>query len=272
MSRTLLDMENFSSINNTYRGRIAPTPSGYLHVGNIQTFKIAQSRANQNKGALILRIEDIDSDRCKDEYLTACIEDLKKASIICNEGYGIGGKYAPYIQSQRIFFYKDILKFLIENKFVYQCFCSRSDIAKKSKPSPFDESEKVFPIELRNDSHPIDLENFFKYNWRFRVPDNKKISFKDDLLGEQSFTTNQDFGDFLVWRKSDAPSYELAVVADDIAMKITEVVRGQDLLLSTAKQLLLYSALNATPPLFAHCPLILGADNKKLSKSSRYKC
>jgi len=262
-------MNNFSSINNPYRGRIAPTPSGYLHAGNISTFKIAQERAQEKNGSLTLRIEDIDKDRCKDIYLSACIEDLKKFDITCNEGYGIGGEFAPYIQSERIAFYKKNLQNLIEHGFVYQCFCSRSEIAEKSNPSAFDENEKIFPKELRNESTPSLLENFTKYNWRFKVPNDIKISFFDELQGAQTFSDNIDFGDFLVWRKSDAPSYELAVVADDIAMKITEVVRGADLLLSTAKQLLLYSALNATPPRFAHCPLVLGDNNKKLSKSTR---
>lgn len=255
-----------------YRGRIAPTPSGVLHAGNIATFKIAQERARKQNGTLVLRIEDIDSCRSKPELVEQVYADLKKAGITWDEGDDVGGNFAPYTQSKRTDFYKSALLKLIELDLVYPSNASRKEIKSLAKMSQqkFEDCppEAIFPTELRPKNFDKNA-NIFNQNWRFKVPENEEIFFHDELLGDITLTSQVDFGDFLVWRKSDEPSYELAVVVDDIAMQITEVVRGSDLLVSTARQLLLYSAFNATPPKFAHTPIIKDPlTNNKLSKSS----
>ncbi|MBR4597524.1 MAG: tRNA glutamyl-Q synthetase [Opitutales bacterium] len=249
----------------TYRGRIAPTPSGFLHIGHLQTFKTACARAKKCGGKIVLRIEDIDSARCKKEYIEQIFTDLKNAGIEWDEGPGKGGNFAPYAQSQRFDLYKKRLEELIEKKKVYPCFASRAQIKEKAKICPGN-GEAIFPIELRPKKWEMPRD-IFKCNWRFMVGEASPIEFFDEMCGAQKFIPQRDFGDFLVWRKSGEPSYELAVVADDIAMEITEVVRGMDLLVSTARQILLYRAFGAEIPKFAHCPLILDESGKKLSKS-----
>ncbi len=203
----------------SYRGRVAPTPSGFLHIGHIATFSTAMKRAQERDGQLVLRIEDIDRERCKAQYIQACVEDLKLAGIECTEGFGIGGDFAPYIQSERFSFYKDALKKLIDSGYVYSCESSRSEIARLAKfPSRTFEHcpmEAIFPTSLRPSKNKIP-EDIFAHNWRFKTPF-ASVDFIDNNLGAQSFIGQQDFGDFLVWRKSGAPSYELAVVVDDIA-------------------------------------------------------
>ncbi|MBO5254315.1 MAG: UvrB/UvrC motif-containing protein [Opitutales bacterium] len=273
--RNFLDA-NFPNSVKKYRGRIAPTPSGLLHIGHANTFKIAQQRAKQNNGDLILRIEDIDTERCSQQFIDEAIKDLNSINIICNEGYNIGGKYAPYQQSKRTEFYWKIMQELITKKVVYPSTASRSEIKSISKfPNrifSFCQTEPIFPTELRNLNFDLnELENPRLINWRFKVPDNKPITFKDNRTGEHTFVAGEDFGDFLVWRKADAPSYELAVVADDHDMQVTEVVRGEDLLLSTARQILIYNALGWDIPEFYHCKLVKDEEGNKISKSSLQK-
>ncbi|MBO6103442.1 MAG: tRNA glutamyl-Q synthetase [Opitutales bacterium] len=256
--------------NAPYRGRIAPTPSGILHAGNIATFKTAFERARASGGSLVLRIEDIDFERSKPELVKRCYADLKSAGLSWDEGDDVGGPFAPYTQSKRLDFYRRALLRLIELGLAYPSSASRSEIKSLARPAVRRvedcEVEPIFPTELRpkNFGMPKDV---FSRNWRFKVPFGEKIEFFDKIKGEQCFVSQEDFGDFLVWRKCGAPSYELAVVVDDIEMQITEVVRGADLLLSTARQILLYRALGAAPPDFAHCPILRGANGEKLSKS-----
>lgn len=250
----------------TYRGRIAPTPSGFLHLGHIATFKTACERAKLFNGKIILRIEDIDSSRSREIYIEQIFKDLKSVGIVCDEGAEIGGKFAPYYQSKRLDFYKKRLEFLIAKGFAYPSNASRQEIKNNAKISANkDFPEAIFPTNLRPKNFEIP-KDIFAFNWRFKVPENLTVEFFDELMGKQKFTCQIDFGDFLVWRKTGEPSYELAVVSDDIDMEITEVVRGSDLLLSTARQILLYRAFDETPPKFAHCPL-LKYNGKKLSKS-----
>ena len=248
-----------------YRGRIAPTPSGFLHIGHLKTFKTACDRARAAGGKIVLRIEDIDSARCKKEYEEQIFKDLKSAKLLWDEGPDIGGEFAPYAQSERFDLYKKRLMELIGKNKVYPCNASRAQIKEKAKINT-KYNEAIFPPELRpkNWETPADI---FACNWRFIVDKTEPVEFFDEICGAQKFCPQQDFGDFLVWRKTGEPSYELAVVADDIAMQITEVVRGQDLLLSSARQIMLYRAFGAAIPKFAHCPLVLDGGGKKLSKS-----
>ena len=263
-----------------YRGRLAPTPTGHLHLGHAKTFWTAQQRAEQSGGALILRIEDLDRDRCKPQYQQHLIEDLRWFGFCWQEGPDIGGDFAPYQQSARLAFYLNSWKQLYQTGTIYPSPHSRKDVAQALSAPHEGDREIIFPTHLR----PTNLEktNWTKtdwdktdepgnVNWRFQVPDGEAITFEDLNLGWQTFVAGKDFGDFIIWRKDGFPSYELSVVADDSTMNITEIVRGEDLLLSTAKQILLYRALGLTIPAFYHCPLVRDEQGKRLAKRDKAK-
>jgi glutamyl/glutaminyl-tRNA synthetase len=250
----------------TYRSRLAPSPTGYLHLGHARTFWIAQERACAQAGTLILRNDDLDQARCKPEFVAAMYEDLKWFGFEWSEGPDCGGEFAPYSQSERTQFYRSALEQLRGGGFIYPCTCSRKDIAAAARaPHAEDNNEPMYPGTCRpKPSHHRQSTN--RFSWRFRVPDGETISFVDGQLGPQQFVAGKDFGDFVVWRPDDVPAYQLACVVDDAAMKITEVVRGADLLKSTARQLLLYRALNLAPPQFCHCPLLMDEAGQRLAK------
>jgi len=250
-----------------YRGRLAPSPTGYLHLGHARTFWTAQERARLNGGALVLRNEDMDAQRFKLEFAAAMLEDLKWFGFQWTEGPDCGGPFAPYNQSERLSFHRAALEKLREGGFIYPCTCSRKDIRTAARaPHAEDDDEPIYPGTCRNKS-PSTLDRLStRFNWRFRVPDGEIISFVDGHFGPQQFIAGTDFGDFVIWRHDDIPAYQLAVVADDDAMQITEVVRGADLLKSTARQLLLYRALGLTRPAFYHCPLMTDDAGVRLAK------
>lgn len=240
-----------------YLGRLAPTPTGYLHLGHAHTFSIAHRRALEAGGRISLRMEDLDPQRCKADFARAAMEDL--------EWLGIEWTGEAVFQSQRRALYLDAWRRLKDAGAIYPCRRSRREI---SSLAPHEE-EAVFPVEWRTDSREASNVHLpAGVNWRFRVPDGVAISFLDKNLGYTEKTTLRDFGDFLVWNRDDIPAYELAVVVDDMAMGITEVVRGADLLTSTARQILLYHALGGTPPAWFHCPLVCDAEGRRLAKRS----
>ena len=248
-----------------YRGRIAPSPTGYLHLGHARTFWTAQERARSDNGVLVLRNEDIDRARCKPEFVSAMIEDLRWFGFTWQEGPDIGGAFAPYNQSERYPLYREALAKLEQGGFIYSCTCSRKDLQSAPRaPHVEEDNEPIYPGTCR-EMRKSQIVNR-KYNWRFRVPDGETISFTDANFGPQQFVAGKDFGDFVVWRNDDVPAYQLACVVDDAAMQITEVVRGADLLVSTARQILLYRALGLTPPQFYHCALMTDETGVRLSK------
>jgi glutamyl-tRNA synthetase len=251
-----------------YRGRIAPTPTGLLHMGHARTFAQAAERAKRANGQLLFRIEDLDAQRCRDDFARQSMDDCRWLGFEWNEGPDIGGPFGPYVQSQRIEYYREIWKQLHATGLIYPCDKSRKDVERALvAPHTEDDQEPIFPIELGPDKNlGSDATEPGNQNWRFRIPLGEEIKFVDQLQGTQSFTAGKDFGDFLIWRKDGFPSYELSVVADDHAMQITEVVRGADLLLSTARQLLIYRALHWTPPQWAHVPLVKDAQGQRLAK------
>ena len=215
-----------------YRGRLAPSPTGYLHLGHAMTFWRAQERCRERNGRMILRIEDLDPDRCRTEFRDATMEDLRWFGLRWDEG--------PYWQSERIALYREAFEKLRASGHIYACTCSRRDVM-NAAGAPHGEDEPIYPGTCRDKN--IDGANA---NWRFRVPDGEVMQFVDGNFGTQTAIAGKDFGDFLVWRKDDVPAYQLAVVVDDAAMEITEVVRGADLLVSTFRQLLVYRALGFT--------------------------
>ncbi len=254
-------------MNGEYRGRIAPTPTGFMHRGHAKTFLTAQKRARERGGRLILRVEDLDRDRCKPEFANALLEDLRWAGLRWDEGPDIEGPGGEYIQSKRTEVFVEAWRALRSESAIFPCDCSRKDVLSAVQAPHNEGGELIYPGTCRNRSTAFRYESeALESNWRMRVPDGETITFTDENLGAQRFVAGVDFGDFLVWRKDGIPSYELAVVADDIAMGITEVVRGEDLLVSTARQLLIYRALGKTPPAFYHCPLVRDASGNRLAK------
>jgi len=195
------------------------------------------------------------------------IEDLHWFGFEWQEGPDCGGPFAPYNQSERFHHYRAALEKLRADGFVYPCTCSRRDIRDAASAPNAENEEPIYLGTCRNKNlSTLDAQLLNRINWRFRVPDGETISFADGNFGLQQFVAGKDFGDFVVWRHDDVPAYQLACVVDDAAMQITEVVRGADLLASTARQLLLYRAFNLTPPAFFHCPLLRDETGERLAK------
>lgn len=250
-----------------YCGRIAPSPTGYLHTGHAITFWRAQQRAQAHDGKLILRIEDLDPDRCRLQFRDAIVDDLRWFGLRWDEGPDIGGPHAPYIQSERRASHLTAWQRLHDRGFIYPCRCSRRDVIAAAGAPHSENDEPVYPGTCRPPAGAIsDAPGPRGANWRFRVPDGGLLTFRDHSLGEQRAICGREFGDFLVWRKDDVPSYQLAVVVDDAAMEVTEVVRGADLLISTFRQLLLYDALQLPAPEFYHAPLLTDDSGRRLAK------
>ncbi len=259
----------------TYRGRLAPSPTGYLHIGHARTFWTTYERAREANGTLILRMEDLDPDRSRPVYADAALEDLRWLGIEWQEGPDVGGPFGPYAQSLRQRLYRTAWQKLIDGGFLYPCQCSRKDLA-AALNAPHEgadpDDEPVYPGTCRalraahfstNESSGMDMP---QANWRFRVPDGEAIEFVDGNLGPQRFIAGKDFGDFVVMRRDGVASYQLACVVDDAAMQITEVVRGADLLKSTARQILLNRALACADPAWFHCRLVADERGQRLAK------
>lgn len=286
---------------NQYRGRLAPSPTGYLHLGHARTFWVAWQRARAAHGKLIFRNEDLDFQRCKPEFLRAMYEDLRWLGLDWDEGFapdtGVShGGFGPYSQSERRSFYLDAWRKLRDGGYIYPCTCSRKDLdralsaphealyaaplhgaplhgaASPEAGSPNDgppaaDDELPYPGTCREKIGTArDYDSPAGVSWRFKIPDGETVSFDDGYFGKQEFVAGRDFSDFLLWRRDDIPAYQLAVVVDDAAMQITEVVRGADLLKSTARQLLLIRALGYSTPAYFHCPLLRDEKNIRLAK------
>ncbi len=253
------------SISNPYRGRLAPSPTGLLHLGHARTFWIAAQRAYERGGTLILRNEDLDPQRCRPEFVHAMIEDLHWLGISWDEGPDCGGPLGPYTQRERLNHYRSAWNQLRERRLIYPCTCSRKDVAQAAAAPNDTDDEPLYSGKCRCNSAAA-WSSPAGVNWRFRVRDGEEIHFEDLHLGLQKIVAGKDFGDFIVWRKDDVPAYQLSVVVDDAAMQITEVVRGADLLRSTARQILLYRALASSIPNFYHCDLVRDEAGVRLAK------
>src|SRR5262245_43420454 len=229
----------FNSGPSSYRGRLAPSPTGYLHLGHACTFWTAWERAREASGTLVFRNEDLDPARSAPQFVAAMFEDLRWIGIEWQEGPDMGGSFAPYNQSDRRSFYIDALRKLAKDGFIYPCTCSRKDIERAAQAPQQGDDELIYhgTCRPRFDSglnvschkllhaleEPATLDSAIGHhgsrppNWRFRVPDGEVITFIDGHFGAQQFVAGKDFGDFIVWRADDVPAYQLAVVVDDAA-------------------------------------------------------
>ncbi len=267
----------------SYRGRLAPSPTGYLHLGHARTFWIAAERARAAGGTLLLRNDDLDRERCRPEFVAAMAEDLR--------WLGLDWEGDVITQSARRSRHRAALERLHTAGVIFPCTRSRRDVAEAAgaphelweglhaptesgtnrgtTPLPqLPDDEPVYPREFRPPANaPLPpLGEKIAVNWRCRVPDGEEIVFHDLRCGERRAIAGRDFGDFLVWRKDDTPSYQLATVVDDAELGITEVVRGADLITSTFRQLLLFRALGWAAPEFFHAPVMLDEHGVRLAK------
>ena len=227
---------------------------------------MAYQRALQHRGTLVFRNEDLDPQRCRPEFVRAMFEDLGWLGIEWSEGPDIGGPYAPYSQSECREFYLAAWRQLRDGGSIYACTCSRKDLAQAASAPNDSDDEPLYPGRCRWRTDARDFSSPAGVNWRFRVNDGEAVWFHDGHAGQQTFVGGRDFGDFVVWRRDDVPAYQLAVVVDDARMRITEVVRGADLLKSTARQILVHRALGLAAPQFYHCELVRDAGGQRLAK------
>ncbi len=246
-------------------GRLAPSPTGAQHIGNARTYLLAWLSVRSKNGTLFLRMEDIDSPRVKKGADLQAIEDIR--------WLGLDWDHQFLVQSNRISYYKTALESLAIKELVYPCTCTRGDVIRAASAPHEDGKESVYPQtcahRIAADFKKLEGTNFC---WRFRSPLKQPDfidGYKGFIEGPQGFQSN----DFVVWRMGDSidpknsmPAYQLAVVIDDAFQNITQVVRGDDLVSSTPKQILLYDSLNLTPPEFFHLPLVIGEDGKRLAK------
>lgn len=246
------------------RGRFAPSPSGRMHLGNLFSALLAWLSVRSAGGRLVLRIEDLDPDRCRPEYAEQICDDLRWLGLDWDEGYQAGGSNGPYLQSLRTGYYADV--FLRLEALVYPCYCTRAERLAASAPHRTDGSS-VYNGRCRELSG-AERERFAQNRrpaWRLVVPD-RRTSFEDGLCGYYEENLARDCGDFIIRRSDGVYAYQLAVVADDAAMGITQVVRGRDLLDSTPRQRYLYDLLGLPAPAFFHVPLLCAPDGRRLSK------
>jgi glutamyl-tRNA synthetase len=251
------------------RGRFAPSPTGALHVGNARTALLAWLQARAAGGAFVMRVEDLDFGRVRPGIMQTQLDELRWLGLDWDEGPDVGGPHAPYIQSQRGDLYEAALRRLAERGLLFECDCSRRDIAAAARAPHAGEEGPRYPGTCRE--RRVDPAPSLLTHGRSRVALRMRVEpgdlcFPDLLMGRCCFDPSAETGDFVVRRKDGAAAYQLAVVVDDGAMGITHVVRGGDLLSSTARQLLVYRALGLPEPRFLHVPLMLGDDGERLAK------
>lgn len=239
----------------TPRGRLAPSPTGRLHLGHARTFALAWMHAKSRGGEVVLRLEDLDSGRCRPEYAALVLQDL--------EWLGLTWDGPVVTQSSRLEALRAAAGSLRDRGLVYPCSCTRADLRNAASAPQRGVDEQRYPGTCRRRSRAE--EGSAAYALRFRVPPGA-VDFVDGIAGPQCFDVSEDVGDFVVSNRAGVPSYQLAVVVDDAAQGVTEVFRGDDLLSSTPRQLLLFDALGLRAPSFFHAPLVLDAAGRRLAK------
>ena len=249
------------------RVRFAPSPTGYLHIGGARTALFNWLYARRQGGTFVLRIEDTDTERSSWEMVTGIVDGLRWLGLDWDEGPDIGGPHAPYFQSQRIEGYRARAERLVEEGRAYYCYCSQELLQQKRQAAAAAGGGWVYDrtcCGLSQEQGAAKEAAGASRAVRFKVPSGQTV-FVDAVHGSISFE-NANIEDFVILRSDRQPTYHLSVVADDIDMAISHVIRGDDHISNTPKQVLLYEAFGAAPPTFAHVPLILGPDRKRLSK------
>ncbi len=256
---------------NAVRGRLAPSPTGALHLGNARSFLIAWLSARSQGGTVVLRMEDLDHPKVKRAAARQVMDDLTWMGLDWDEGPDQGGPRGPYVQTERTRWYREALDRLIAQRRVYPCTCTRRDVeTAQAAPHAGDDGPRYAGIcrALAGRSYAAAAATLTPPRlpaWRYAV-ESGKVRFVDGFCGEQEQDVEAAVGDFVIARHAAGAGYMLAVVVDDAAMGITEVVRGDDLLPATHRQLLLYRALDLTPPAFVHVPLVVGENGLRLAK------
>ncbi|MEO2066375.1 MAG: glutamate--tRNA ligase [Desulfurobacteriaceae bacterium] len=251
------------------RVRFAPSPTGFMHVGNARTALFNYLFARHYGGKFVLRIEDTDVERHNEEAVKVIYEALRWMGLNWDEGPDVGGPYGPYRQSERLDIYREFINKLKEKGLLYECFCTREELDRMRK----EQLERGEPPRYTGKCRNLTEEEKERLRaegrkpvLRFKVPEDRVVKFNDLIKGEIEINSRQLGGDFVIVRSNGMPVYNFVVVVDDALMKITHVIRGEDHISNTPKQILLYEALGFKPPQFAHLPMILGPDRSKLSK------
>jgi glutamyl-tRNA synthetase len=249
-------------------GRLAPSPTGAQHIGNARTYLLAWLSIRSRGGRVILRMEDIDSPRIKPGAAQQAMDDLRWLGLDWEEGPDLGGPRAPYVQTQRTELYQAALERLKSAEQVYPCTCTRSDVAAAASAPHFGQEGPRYPgtCSQRTVRDALGLAAERRpFAWRLRTSSTRH-ELHDLVAGVRTCDVSAELGDFVVFKSDSSPAYQLAVVVDDIAMNVTEVLRGDDLLPSAFRQLELYRFFAAQPPVLAHVPLVLGEDGRRLAK------
>jgi len=249
------------------RVRIAPSPSGNLHIGTARTALFNYLFAKKTGGKYILRIEDTDADRSSDEYIKNIYDSLKALGLNWDEGPDVGGEYGPYSQSERFDIYPKYAQKLVETGHAYECFCTPEELEAGKQESQEKKVAHIYSGRCKNLTE-AEKEELRKQGRKPAIrfaTENKELKFTDLVKGELKFNTSLT-GDFVIMKSNGTPTYNFAVVVDDMLMKISHVIRGEDHISNTPKQILIYEALGVTPPQFGHLGMILAPDRSKLSK------
>ncbi|MBD3184509.1 glutamate--tRNA ligase [Candidatus Poribacteria bacterium] len=249
------------------RVRIAPSPTGYLHLGLARTALFNWLFAKHHKGTFILRVDDTDVERSTEESLENIIESFRWLGIEFDEGYGIGGNYGPYKQSERLDIYKEYTQKLLDSEFAYYCYCTKEELDAEREQAKAQKKPFIYSGKCRNLT-PDDKKKFHeegrKPSIRLKV-NGKTIVVNDLVKGDTEFRTGL-LGDFIIVRPNGMPMYNFASSVDDITMKTSHIIRADEHLSNTPKQIIIYEALKCPLPEFAHVPLVLGSKGEKLSK------
>lgn len=251
----------------TIRTRFAPSPTGNLHVGGARTALFCWLFSRHHDGDFILRVEDTDFDRSADQYTEQILSAMKWLGMEWDEGPEVGGPHEPYFQSERIDRYEEVLEKLKEQGKAYRCYCTKKELEQERERQRARKEPPRYSGRCRDLSEEKRQEfeqEGRQHTWRYRIP-NEPVVVHDLAKGDVSFPADQ-VGDFIIVKSNGSPSYNFAVVVDDHEMEISHVVRGDDHLSNTPRQLYLYDAMDWEPPLWCHLPMILGHDGERLSK------
>ncbi|MCF8002088.1 MAG: glutamate--tRNA ligase [Halanaerobiales bacterium] len=253
------------------RLRFPPSPTGKIHIGNMRTALFNWLWARKNDGELVLRIEDTDQERSTKEFEDIIIKELDWLGLDVDEGAGVGGEYGPYRQSERLDIYQAYAEKLLEKGKAYKCYCSEEELEEMREEAKEKGVMPKYNGHCRNLSKEEEME-YIKEGRdpviRFKLPkEERDVVVKDDIRGDVTFSSSV-LDDFIIFKSDGMPTYNFAVVIDDALMEITEVIRGEDHLSNTPKQILIYEALDFDIPRFAHLPLILDSNRAKLKKRS----